>query len=310
MANKQALLDVLRSFSDTVFKGRNGYVLDGDKGKRRYHRDDHHAQHDPRRFPPKMYSPSALRPVGIKPDGILEGYEAEDAHGMRHFVKTDDPEVGGDAANELAAYTVLGSLGFRVPHVSVVDTYRPTIASKSLHHNGQPLRPHYGLSPTSIAGRPTADTLNWQEAQDELKWPHDHRDVIDQRLAPILALDGDRNAANVMYDKGSRRWDLDFGTGEASRWLEGMDVFDAEVLRNRLHTQLISNDVHPSLLAGIQRLADPKTESDFNWLKTADQKPFNHLGFDHPHQGMMESLRVIRPDLKMLTDAHSGKLRN
>jgi hypothetical protein len=91
------------------------YVLEGEKGKRRYHLDAHHAQHDPR-----QYLPSELRPVRLKLDGIQEGHVAVDGSRHKHFVKMADPSENSDSRNELAAYTVLGSIGFRVPHVSLV----------------------------------------------------------------------------------------------------------------------------------------------------------------------------------------------
>lgn len=308
--NKEGLLDALRSYT-TAFKDRGGYTLDGEKGKRRYHLDAHHAEHDPRRHPPTLYAQRDMVAVGIKEHGVQEGHVATNRKGETHFVKMDDPDGFGESRNELAAYTVLSSLGFRVPHVSVVEGDRPTIASKSLHHGGVPLRPHYDLSPASLNGRPHADLVDWAESGETVPWPHDPRDAIDQRLAPTLALDNDRNAGNVLYDKDTRRWDLDFGIGEGARWLEGMDVFDAEVLRNRLHAQL---EAHPGskgpLVRGIARLADPKTERDFDWLKKADPAPYTHLGFEHPHQAVMESLRVIRPDLKTLLNEHAAARAN
>lgn len=311
MSTKELLLAALRAYGDTVFKGRGGYVLDGEKGKRRYHLDAHHAQHDPRRYPPKLHRDGDLTRIADNPAGSMGGHVAHDRKGGEHFVKSDDDEYGGDARNELAAYTVLGSLGFRVPHVSVVDTGRPTIASKSLHYEGVPMRPHLDLGPGSLEGRPNQGLLDYTDPGDIVPWPPDPRDGIDQRLAPVLALDADRNSGNVLYDAGKRRWDLDFGTGDATRWLEGMDVFDGEMLRNRLHAQLETHpDTKGPLIRGIARLADPKTERDFDWLKKADPAPFERLGFQHPHQAVMESLRVIRPDLKQLLEMHPANRAN
>lgn len=292
------LLELLRSFAS--FKDQPGYTLKSG----RYHLDGHHALHLPSRFPPRLHQESQF-PQGEAQEGSNGAYASElGGHGF--FVKNDSPE-GGDARNELSAYTVLGSLGFRVPHTSVVQTEdgTPATASKSLHTAGHVMRPHFLLSPTERYGTPSSQELDYTEHGDTLSWRHDPRDRMDQRLAPALALDQDRNSGNILHDPQGRRWDIDFGTGEASRWLEGMDVFDAEELRNRLHTVLEAHkDKKEPLLRSIRELSDPHAERHFDWLRDADHAPYKHLGFPNPHGTLISSLRVVRPDLHALLDQH------
>ena len=302
--------DRLRGLSGTLrayaqqFRGQQGYVLSGPRGKRRYHGDARHAEHHPAHRPPQLLQASQGQVLYAAPEGVNGAQVVRFPDGVR-FVKRGSLL---EPHKELAASTVLGSLGFRVPGVDVVQgASRPAIASRSLGA-GSDIRPYHSLP---RASQPHSVLDVDYEPPYTLAWPHDPRDHLDQRLAAALVNDRDRNAGNVMYDEHRRRWDIDFGlqsepdgpgdTTTYESWLWGLDAFQTEQLADNAREVLdahqnAGHDLTP-LLHTLRQVAHPDAESAFDWMKGADLAPYHHLGFHDPHAGVLASLRTLSPDL-------------
>ena len=305
MADLKVLLSDLRSYAAT-FKDRQGYILTGEVGKRRWRADERHDAHHPAKSPPRLLQMSELTGLYSAPEGMNDAQVMRHADGSLRYVKHGS-EL--EPHKEVAASTVLGSLGFRVPGVDVVADGRGTaVASRSLGTQDAPVVP-YHAAPDAVK-----EWMTFQVDEDhpyDLYWDADPRDKMDQRLAAALVNDRDRNSGNIMYDEHNRRWDIDFGlqsepggpgdTSTYHQWLSGLDPFQTEQIADNVREVLDAHhqagkDLMP-LLRTIHHIASPEAEQDFEWLRHADHAPYKRLGFDNPHTGVIQSLRTLSPDL-------------
>lgn len=300
------LLDSLRAFA-ARFKGEAGYVLTPtESGVRRWRAEPHDLLHTPQHNHPELVPERALRREGHKPNSANDGYRTS-LDFVDHFAKfpfgRDRQEGLREASNELGAYTVLGSLGFRVPHTSLIRDDRGSLGvlSRRLGEGGMGI--HHTFDPAW-----TGDYDHFEAVGSRAPHPSDR---AYQPLCEALVLDHDRHTGNMMVDEHGRRWDLDFGTSEAHRWLHGLSAHDTGQISAAVDAHLsrarqADDGTYAPALAQVRRLTDPQAESAFEWLRNADPRPFRAVGCENPHRTVTAGFRLLQADLRQTVAAHDG----
>lgn len=300
---KAELLALLRSFT-AQFRSEPGYVLrPSASGALRWHAEPHDLLHHPSSAPPRLLSAGQLRRVGEKPNSANDGFRAQ-VDLVDHFVKFpyggDREQARQEAAHELGAYTVLGSLGLRVPHVSLVQGRSGALAVASRRIGEGGLGAWHTFDPQA--------PVDYDEYEHHGTHAPSPGDRAYQPLSAALVVDHDRHTGNQMVDEHGRRWDLDFGTSEAGSWLHGLDGHGVGLITSRLSEALGEADQHGHGAAArksISAWAQPGSEAAFDWLRQADPAPFRAVGCPDPHRRVVAGWQLLQPELREVLHGHS-----
>ena len=282
------LLSELRSYIE--FKDNSDYQL-----------EQHRWHHHPSTLHPRVLHLSTFTPTRAKPGGASEGFVGTTTQQPgEHFVKSGEDAT--EAAHELSAYSVLSSLGFRVPRVHLLRDKKRTnrvIATEAVQ-GAVPYLNWFKGQP----GYPSSRNLMVEYGQ----MPVDPRDKLDQRLAGVLVGDMDRsNSGNFLMTPEGRRWDIDFAISDAAHWTDGMDDFEQGQIVKNLREHLGGQVNNPVALSQftetMTHLSHPDREKDFDWLKLPlAQRSFAELGIDEPHTAILDTLSSLRPNFKEFAD--------